>query len=149
MLKRKKQTKSESEADLKRRYDIPVSKKLRWKGLEGVAWYFLSLKVRKEEAEKYGRCVSCPAPLNWNEGDCGHYVAVSRSPGMKLHRSNVALQCRRCNNPRWVPDASIPFAAELDRRYGKGFAAKLYEQSRKYNAPLSKLELERTIELWR
>ena len=115
--------------------------------MRGIAWYFLSRHVKQEEWEEYkGKCVSCPAILeSWEDGQCAHYISVSRCPGMALLRKNVALSCARCNNPYWSPDASIPFGHELDTRYGKGTATKLFEQSKKYNAPLSELQLTRFV----
>lgn len=129
MKKRKKQTK----ADFNRTFGIPPEHKLRWVGLTGVAWYFLSILRRNEDAKKYGKCVSCEAKLDWDQGDGGHFISVSRSPGMKLQEDNVYLQCKRCNNPSWVPDASIPFGAEIDRRFYPGKAKELYDQSTGYN----------------
>ena len=105
-----------------------VANSRRWVGLRGVYWKIFSMYVRKRDFIRYdGRCVSCPRILeDWKLGDAGHYVSVSRG-GIDLcfDETNVHLQCKRCNNPNWTADASIPFAEELDRRLGDGTAKKL------------------------
>ena len=128
----------------KREFDIPTKHQFRWKGVRGVVWFFLSLKVRLRDAKKYGTCVACSKPLKWDEGFGGHYIAVARAPGLlSIDEKNVHLECNRCNNPSWVPDSSIPFGAELNKRYGKGFAEKLYERSKKSEPLPSELQLVR------
>lgn len=141
-----------SKREFNRSWGLPEDYQLRWKGhggLEGVAWYYLSQLRRKEDAKNWGRCVSCPMPLAWNEGDGGHYISVTRSPGMKLQEDNVYLQSKNCNNPTWTPDASLPFGEEIDRRTYKGKALELWEQSKRYNASLSEIELLAKIAEWR
>lgn len=136
-----KPVKKMSKRDFNRTWGLHPDYKLRWVGLAGVAWYYLSIVRRKEDAKKYGKCVSCPSELQWHEGDGGHYISVSRSQGMKLREDNVYLQCKRCNNPKWSPDASIPFGVEIDRRHYKGKAAELYAQSKCFTNSMSELEL--------
>ena len=153
--KARKGTKSqpkESRRDFNRKWGLPEDYKLRWtghKGLEGVAWYYLSQLRRKEDAKNWGRCASCLKPLAWNEGDGGHFISVSRSPGMKLQEDNVYLQSKDCNNPTWTPDASLPFGEEIDRRHYKGKANELWEQSKRFNDALSEKELLEKIADWR
>lgn len=105
-----------------------VANSRRWVGLRGCLWKIFSMYIRKRDFIKYdGRCVSCPRTLeDWKLGDAGHYVSVSRG-GIDLcfDDMNVHLQCKRCNNPSWTVDASIPFAEELERRYGNNLAQKL------------------------
>jgi len=105
-----------------------VANSRRWVGLRGVYWKIFSMYIRKRDFIKYnGRCVSCPRILeDWKLGDAGHYVSVARG-GIDLcfDETNVHLQCKRCNNPEWTVDASIPFAEELDRRLGDGTAKNL------------------------
>lgn len=148
--KRKKAPKV-SKAEFNRSWGIPGAYRLRWRGLRGVVWYFMSRSIRKEEFEEYGgKCVSCPVILaRWEDGQLAHYISVSRSLGMSLIRKNVALSCARCNNPTWSPDASIPFGVEIDRRYGNGTALSLYEQSRKFNDLPGEIELLALIEQYR
>ena len=114
-----------------RYWGLPEDYQLRWVGLRGVLWFYMSRAIKQEEFEEYGsKCVSCPAKLErWEDGQAAHYISVSRSLGLSLTRENIALSCARCNNPTWSPDASIPFGIELDKRYGKGTAKGLYEQS--------------------
>ena len=55
-----------------------------------------------------------------------------RLPGEFLEfvfEGNVHGQCKKCNNLTWTPDASIPFAYELDRRCGKGTTKMIYKKS--------------------
>lgn len=100
----------------------------RYTGIAGIYWTYLSRQVRQEDFKKYGgKCVSCNVVLaRWQDGDCGHFIA-SGSGGFatRFMRENLALQCRRCNNPSWVPDASAFFAREVDRRWGAGTAERI------------------------
>lgn len=123
-VKKKKQT----EADLKREWGLEAKQQLRYKGIAGIYWTYLSRQVRQEDFEEYGgKCVSCRVRLeSWRDGDCGHLVA-SGSGGFatRFLRANLALQCKRCNKPSWCPDAPLYFALEVDRRRGAGTAAHL------------------------
>lgn len=124
MLKKGKVTK----ADFKRSWGIDPKTDLRYTGIAGVYWHYLSKQVRQEDFEKYGgRCVSCPRRLETpRDGDCGHLVASGAGGfATRFLRQNLALQCKRCNNPSWTPDAPLYFAIEVDRRYGAGTAAHL------------------------
>ena len=120
----KKQTK----ADFKREWGIDPSHKLRYNGLKGIYWYYFSIWRRISDFRKYdGRCISCPTRLtHWREGDCGHYIAAGHC-GFRLlfEPLNCNLQCRRCNNPAWSPDAAAFYGTELDERYGSGTTANL------------------------
>lgn len=134
--------KKHTKADLNREWGIPANYSLRWTGIRGVVWYWMSRYVRMRDAKKYGKCISCNFRSDaWTDYDAGHYVAVSRSLGLSLELVGVNGQCKKCNNPRWTPDASIPYAVELDKRYGEGTAKKLYERSRGINKLPSELEL--------
>jgi hypothetical protein len=124
----------------------------RYTGLKGVLWAIFSMYTRKRDFLLHtGSCVSCSAVLNdWKEGDAGHYVSVTRGNFWSLFfEGNVHLQCKRCNNPKWTPDASIPFAFELDRRLGKGTAEMIYTKSQEYAGSYSELEYMREIELYK
>lgn len=115
-----------TEADLKRQWNIPVKTKLRYKGIAGVYWNWLSKQVRQEDFKNHhGKCVSCNRILeSWEEGDCGHLLASGNGGfATRFMRTNLALQCKPCNNPSWTPDAPAFFALEVDRRYGQGTAA--------------------------
>lgn len=119
--------KKQTEADLKRQWGIDPKVQLRYKGLAGVYWHWLSRDIRKLDFERYGKCVSCPAICtDWTKWDCGHFVASGDGGfATRFMRLNLALQCKRCNNPRWCPDASAFFAIELDKRHGPGTAESL------------------------
>ena len=127
---------------------LGVSNSRRYTGYKGTLWTIFSMYTRKRDFIKYnGRCVSCPRVLeDWKLGDAGHYVSVSRGNNETLFdEKNVHLQCKKCNNPTWTPDASIPFAVELDRRLGPGTAADIFERSQKYSGAYTELELMREI----
>lgn len=127
-------------------------KATRYVGLKGVLWAIFSMYTRKRDFIAHaGRCVSCSAVLNdWKEGDAGHYISVTRGNFWSLFfEKNVHLQCKRCNNPKWTPDASIPYAFELDRRHGKGTAEMIYIESQKYAGSYSEIEYMREIELYK
>lgn len=124
----------------------------RYTGLKGVLWSIFSKYTRKRDfILHFGRCVSCPAVLgDWKDGDAGHYVSVTRGNFWSLFcEKNVHLQCKRCNNPSWTPDASIPFAYELDRRHGTGTADMIYKKSQEYAGSYSELEYMRAIQFYK
>lgn len=133
LSKRPTRAKSGQERALWASYGLSRPPKPRFKGLAGILWYVMSRAIRKEEFEKYGgKCVSCATILkDWRLGDCAHFRASSRGMCTRFLRLNLALSCKKCNNPTWSPDAAGPFAVELDRRYGLGTALSLIEQSRK------------------
>ncbi len=117
-----------TEAELKRQYEIPSTYHLRWHGLKGVMWYFFSRYIRIRDFLKYKRCISCDGLIeDWKNSDAGHYVAVSHCGfALLFHPKAVNMQCKRCNNPTWTPDAAAGYSHGLDRRYGKGTAEKLW-----------------------
>ena len=124
----------------------------RWVGYKGVLWTIFSRYIRKRDFIKYdGRCVSCPAVLDsWKDGDAGHYISVSRGNLQTcFDPKNVALQCKRCNNPVWTPDATVPMGIELDRRWGRGTAKRLYNLHFKTGQSLSDLEYQRLIKKYK
>lgn len=126
-------------------YGIKAS---RYVGIKGVLWTIFSRFTRKRDFLRYnGKCVSCNSILSdWKDGDAGHYVSVSRGNFDTLFcEKNVALQCKRCNNPSWTPDASIPFGKELDRRHGIGTADEMYRRSNAVGKEYSKPEYEEQI----
>lgn len=127
-------------------------KATRYTGLKGVLWAIFSMYTRKRDFILYnGRCVSCGAIVgDWKEFDAGHYVSVTRGNFWSLFfEGNVHGQCKKCNNPTWTPDASIPFAYELDRRCGKGTAEMIYKKSQEYSGSYSELEYMKNIELYK
>lgn len=116
---------NKTKSALCREWGLPAAQHLRYTGLAGIYWVYLSRQVRKEDFEKYGgKCVSCKTILNdWREGDCGHFVASGDGGfATRFLRQNLALQCKRCNNPSWRPDAPAFYALEVDRRWGAGTA---------------------------
>lgn len=116
-----------SEAALKREWLMPEKAHMRYKGLRGVYWYWLSRDVRKSEWEKWGVCLTCLEPIDaWEEGDCGHILAA-RWCGeyLRFHRKNLTIQHKGCNNPRFSPEAGVMNAVNIDKRYGEGYLAEL------------------------
>lgn len=127
MLK-KSRVKKQTEADLKRSWGIDPKHQLRYSGIAGIYWYYLSIQVRQEDFKKYkGKCVSCNTVLeSWRDGDCGHFLASGNGGfATRFMRRNLSLQCKRCNNPSWTPDAPAFYAVELDKRHGAGTAASI------------------------
>lgn len=130
--KRLKTTKRKrTQSDLKREWLIPVqSFHLRYSGLRGVYWYWLSREVRKEEWEKWeGKCLTCLVPLEtWQEGQCGHVVPSSMcGEFLRLNKINLTIQHSKCNNPRFRPDAPALNAIHYDERFGQGAWQRLYD----------------------
>lgn len=115
---------------LKEQWSIPTTNnfKLRYTGLRGVYWYWLSRDVRKSEWEKYnGECLTCLERIEkWEEADCGHIVA-SRWCGefLRFNRMNLTIQHKKCNNPRFCPQAGVMNAINIDKRHGTGYMDRL------------------------
>ncbi len=103
---------------------------MRYKGNKGKFWKVFSQFIRMRDYYKYGTCVSCGLPLaHWKLCDAGHYIAAGHCGfGLLFDEKNVNAQCKRCNNPKWTPDASVGYKYELDRRFGEGTADSLYER---------------------
>ena len=104
---------------------------MRWKGKKGKLWEWFSRYTRLRDFKKYHRCISCNNIVeDWRMADAGHYISVTAG-GLDLtfEEKNVNLQCKRCNNPTWSPDAPIGYGLNLDQRYGYGTAAGLYQRS--------------------
>ena len=78
---------------------------------------------------RYGTCISCDKRVeNWEHEDAGHFIAASRGGfGLLFEPINVHLQHKKCNNPRFTPDAAVGYAINLDKRYGVGTAAALWD----------------------
>lgn len=105
---------------------------VRYTGLQGVLWYFVSRTVRQEDFKAYGGlCVDgCGKKVNdWKEADCGHFQTASRA-GTRFMRENLALQTRECNTKQRHGDARhYSFGVEIDRRHGAGTANRIIEIS--------------------
>ena len=128
----KRGRKRRTEADLKRGWFIKSTYSLRYKGLRGVYWYWLSRDVRKSEWEKYGVCLTCLKPIeNWEQADCGHIIA-SRWCGefLRFHRLNLTIQHKGCNNPRFCPQAGVLNAINIDKRHGVGHMERLLQMQK-------------------
>lgn len=124
----------------------------RYTGIKGVLWTIFSRYIRKRDFILHnGRCVSCPrVVVDWKLADPGHYVSVSRGNFRNIFsEKGVNLQCKRCNNPEWTPDASIPYALELDRRYGAGTADQIRLESEGYAGSYSEIEYMQQIEIYK
>src|SRR3990167_7887321 len=83
-----------TEADLKREWLIQSNYPLRYTGLRGIYWYWLSRQVRKEQWEMWeGKCLTCLIPLlTWEEGQCGHVVPSSMcGEFLRLNKINLTL----------------------------------------------------------
>lgn len=121
----------------------------RYTGLKGDYWTLFSEYIRRRDWLKYGTCICCEKVIEeWKFADAGHYVAAGNGGfGLLFDEQNVNLQCKRCNNPKWSPDASIPYGINLDKRYGKGTAKKLWARKYKTTKAWSDLEYEKEIEV--
>lgn len=119
----------------------------RYTGIKGCLWAIFSDYIRLRDFLKYGKCVSCEHKFeNWRDGDAGHYISVTRGSFLTMFNDkNVNLQCKKCNNPNWTSDASIPYRRELDRRWGAGTANELEELAKKKVKAYTTLEYGRAI----
>lgn len=143
--------KKQSKSDLCREWGLSPTQHLRYTGIAGIYWVYLSRQIRQEDFNKYGgRCVSCPRRLeSWQDGDCGHFVASGDGGfGTRFLRQNLALQCKRCNNPSWCPDAPAFFALEVDKRWGAGTAERILNMKGQKQKEMKKEEyIQRIMEL--
>jgi hypothetical protein len=116
-----------------REWLVPDGAYRRYKGLRGILWYWLSRDVRKDEWERYGVCITCLEPVeDWHYADCGHMVdAANCGEYLRFLRRNLALQHKKCNNPRFTPSAMALNAVHYDQRYGQGAWEKLYALKKK------------------
>lgn len=91
------------------------------KGSIKAAWKDLSLTVRLEAADDYGRCqcVTCGEWHHWTEVDAGHWQR-GRRHSILLDERHVFPQCRKCNryshrNP-WAVASKVE---EVSRAFDK------------------------------
>lgn len=113
-----------TEADLKREWLVPTNAWMRYKGLRGIYWYWLSIDVRKMEWVQWGgRCLTCLEFIpTWQEGQCGHIVSSSYcGEYLRLNRINLTIQHAACNNPKFSPHAGVANAVNIDKRHGAGY----------------------------
>lgn len=131
--KKRKKTK----IDLCREWLLPYDynpSNLRYTGLRGIYWYWLSRDVRKSEWEKWKTlCLTCLQPIaSWEEGDCGHVIAARRcGEFLRFNRRNLTIQHKKCNNPRFSPMAAVFNALNYDKRYGIGAFEELLTLTKK------------------
>lgn len=130
--------------------------KKRYKGIKGDFWTVFSQYIRLRDWTKYGTCISCGNKIdNWKMADCGHYIAAGHCGfSLLFDEKNNNLQCKKCNNPKWTPDAGVFYGIGLDQRYGKGTAKKLEERYNDYHfkgkvmKEWSELEYKKKIKLY-
>lgn len=139
----------QSVADLQREWNIPVGAWMRYPGLQGVYWYWLSRQVRKEEWEKSGgKCFTCDKKIaHWTQGQCGHIIAV-RNCGeyLKFHRDNLRIQMAVCNDQKMTPMAAALNLLAYDRENGAGAWERLWEMRKIPKKPYTQKELRALIE---
>lgn len=140
--------KKQSVADLQREWFIPVGAWMRYPGLQGVYWYWLSRQVRKEEWLKWKVCITCDRPIrDWREGVCGHIIAVQVCKEyLKFHRPNLTIQHMNCNDNKMSPMAAALNLRNYDKRHGAGAWDALWELRKKPKKPYTQKELRALIE---
>lgn len=113
---------AKTEIGIWREWLVPDNAYHRFKGLRGVYWYWLSRQIRKEDWDTYGVCITCLQPVqNWIDADCGHILPSSNcGEYLRFYRLNLTLQHKKCNNPRFTPNAGIYNAIHMDERHGEG-----------------------------
>lgn len=127
-LSKRPRKRAKSKIDLRREWLVPDSTgKLRYVGIRGVYWYWLSRDVRKSEWEKYGICITCLGSIeDWRTEDCGHIIASDRcGEYLRLNRKNLTLQHKKCNNSLWTPQAGVLNTLNMDKRHGAGYMESL------------------------
>jgi hypothetical protein len=116
-----------------RNWLVPDGAKHRYVGLRGVYWYWLSRHIRKLEWDKWGGlCITCLEPIeDWRFADCGHIIPSSKcGEFLRFHPRNLTIQHKKCNNPRFTPEAGARNALHYDQRYGPGAWDTLWEMRR-------------------
>jgi len=132
----------QSKIALWRSWNVPDYAYHRYEGLRGVLWYWMSRDVRQSEFEKWDRrCLTCLGRLDdWRDGDCGHVIpSANCGEYLRFHRKNLTLQHKKCNQPRFTPDAGIRNAIHYNQRYGAGaIEALLALKTKKQKVPTKK-----------
>lgn len=134
---------------LKREWLIPDGAWMRYVGLQGVYWYWLSRDVRKEEWNRWGGlCITCEKPIrHWLNGQCGHIIAVRDCKEfLKFNRQNLTIQHPHCNDNEMTPMAAALNLRNYDKRYGAGAWDSLWEMRNIKAKPYSQKELRELIE---
>lgn len=139
-----------TKVDLCRLWLVPQPpSSLRYTGLRGIYWYWLSRDVRKTEWEKWNHlCLTCLTEIeDWTKADCGHIVA-SRFCGefLRLNRVNLTIQHKKCNNPRFCPQAGVMNAVNYNKRYGPNKFEELLEMRHKQAKEPSQEEYRQLIQ---
>lgn len=105
-----------------RAWNVPDGAYHRYEGLKGIYWYWLSRDVREQDWLAFKICLTCLEVIeDWEKEDCGHILASNMCGGfLRFHRKNLTIQHKKCNNPRFRPDAGVRNAINIDKRYGAG-----------------------------
>lgn len=79
--------------------------------------------VRLRDVRAGHGCVSCTKKHDGTSKiggafDCGHYRSRGSAPHLRFHLHNVALQCKRCNDPKKGGGMPIEFERGLRARLG-------------------------------
>lgn len=120
----------QSKADFLREWGLPYPSfqyhHLRYKSPpeKGVLWYYFSRYVRERDVKNWGTCISCGRGIDVDTSNAGHFMpAADCGRDLLFDERNVNAECERCN--AWDSTHLLGYAEELDRRYGKGTAARL------------------------
>jgi len=98
---------------------------------KGIYWYYFSKEVRKRDVEKYGTCISCGRPIEFETCQAGHFMPASTcGRDLLFDPLNVNAECARCN--AWDETHLLGYAENLDKRYGEGTAISLRKRREDY-----------------
>lgn len=102
--------------------------------LKKILWRYFSLYIRQRDADDKGmvKCFTCGKALHYKEAHASHYRSRQHSATL-FNEQNVQPSCPRCNTH--LRGNLIPFGFNLDKKYGKGTAERLYyisQQTKKY-----------------
>lgn len=106
----------------------------RYTGLKGIYWYVVSEYVRKRDHKMWGRCISCNKKSeSWKHFQAGHFISAGTG-GFELlfDLENINAECGYCNG--FDHNHLVGYEINLDKRYGKGSAAKLKKRYLKARA---------------
>ena len=108
--------------------------------LRDKAWDLQSKYIRQKEN---GVCFTCGVKKDWKEQQAGHFV---HGHCMDFIEENIHCQCPKCNT--YLSGNLIPYAINLEKKYGYGIIQKLRRKGNEIKKYKIK-ELEDLIERYK
>ena len=130
--------KKQSKKDILRQWGLP--EKFQWSNLryknpyqKGIAWFYVSLEVRKRDVEKYGTCIATGLPITMENCDAGHFApAANCGRDLILDLKNIHAE-RKASNA-FDSGHLIGYRKGLVKRYGEAFVKDLEDRYLAYKS---------------